>query len=111
MSDVACELKLPLEAVCTSLSLGWNLDVLATEFALTDAQANKLLETIDEMSIGDVQALALAVGPVKFVAVPLALLIETVVSCDLIMFLSYLALAQGQLRSLIRWGHILYVHE
>ena len=87
------------------------MDVLATEFALTDTQANKLLETIDEMSIGDVLALALAVGPAKFVAVPLALLIETVVSCDLIMFFSYLVLAQGQLRSLIRWGHILYVHE
>ena len=42
---------------------------------------------------------------------PLALLIEIVVSFDLIMFFSYLGLAQGQLRSLIRWGHILYTKD
>ena len=111
MSDVACELKLPREAVCTSLGLGWNLDVLATELAVTDSQANKLPETIGEMSIGEVLALALMVGPAKFVAGPLALLIEIVVSCDLIMFYSYVVLAQGQLRSLIRWGHILYTKD
>ena len=111
LSDVACELKLPLEAFCTSLCLNWNLDVLATEFAFTDAQANKLLETIGEMSIGEMLALALAVGPAKFVAGPLALLIEIVESCNLIMFYSYRVLAQRQLRSLIRWGHIFYTKD
>ena len=60
------------------------------------------------MTVGEVLALALAAGPTKFVAGPLTLLVETVVSCDLTMFYSYLVLAQGQLRSLIRWSHILH---
>ena len=97
-----------MSAICTSLGLGWNIDVLAAEFALTNVQTDKLLETIGEMTVGEVLALALAAGPTKFVAGPLALLIEIVVSCDLIMFYSYLVLAQGQLRSLIRWSHILH---
>ena len=111
LSDVACELILPLETVCTSLGLGWNLDELATEFALSDFQANKLIESLGEMTIGDVLALAVAVGPAKIVAGPLALLIEIGVSCYLIMFYSYLILAQGQLHSLARWGHILYMKD
>ena len=52
------------------------------------------------MTVGEVLALALAVDPTKFVAGPLALLIEIAVSCDLIMFYSYLVLAQGHLRTL-----------
>ena len=103
LTDVAFELKLPLETVCTSLGLGWNLDVLATDFALTDLQANKPLETLGEMTIEEVLALALAVGPAKCVAGPLALLIEIVVFCDLIVFYSYVILAQGQLHSLTHW--------
>ena len=88
--------------------MGWNIDVLTAEFALTNAQADKLLETIGEKTVGEVLALALAAGPAKFVAGPLTLLVEIVVSCDLTMFYSYLVLAQGQLRSLIRWSHILH---
>ena len=68
----------------------------------------KPIETIGEMTIGEVLALALAAGPTKFVGGPLPLLVEIVVSCDLIMFYSYLVLAQGQLRSLVRWSHILH---
>ena len=86
LANVASELKLPLTAICTSLGLGWNIDVLAAEFELTNAQADKLLETIGEMTVGKVLALALAAGPTKFVAGPLTLLVEIVVSCDLIMF-------------------------
>ena len=81
--------------------------MLTAEFALTNVQDDKLLETIGEKTIGEVLALALIVGPTKFVAGPLALLIEIVVSCDLIMLYSYLIFAQGQLRSLIPWGDIL----
>ena len=88
--------------------MGWNIDVLTAEFALTNAQADKLLETIGEMTVGEVLAHALAAGPAKFVAGPITLLVEIVVSCDLTMFYSYLVLAQGQLRSLIRWSHILH---
>ena len=82
--------------------------MLAAEFALTNVQTDKLLATIGEMTVGEALVLALAAGPTKFVAGPLALLVEIVVFCDLIMFYSYLVLAQGQLRCLIRWSHILH---
>ena len=92
LADIASELKLPLGTICTSLGLGWNIDLLAAEIALTNVQVDKLLETIGEMTIGELLALALAAGPTNFVTGPLALLIEIVVSCDLIMFYSYLIL-------------------
>ena len=57
--------------------------------------------------MGEVLALALTMGPTKFVAGPLALLIDIVTSGDLITFNSYLVLAQGQLRSMTRWGHLM----
>ena len=106
LAEVAREHDCPLEAFCTSLGLGWNIDVIAAEFSLTNVQADKLLETIGEATVGEVLALALTMGPTKFVAGPLALLIDIVTSGDLITFYSYLVLAQGQLRSLTRWGHL-----
>ena len=69
--------------------------------------ADKLLETIGEATVGEVLALALTMGPTKFVAGPLALLVDIVISCDLTSFYSYLVIAQGQLRSLTRWGHLM----
>ena len=65
------------------------------------------METIGEATVGEVLALALAMGPAKFVDGPLALLVDIVISCDLTSFYSYLVLAQGQLRSLTRWGHLM----
>ena len=107
LAEVAQELNCPLEAFCTSLGLGWNLEVVTSEFSLTAVQADKLLETIGEATVGEMLALALAMGPTKFVAGPLALLVDIVISCDLTAFCSYLVLAQGQLRSLTRWGHLM----
>ena len=107
LADVARELDCPLEFFCTSLGLGWNIDVIADEFSLTNAEADKLLETIGEATVGEVLALALTMGPTKFVASPLAMLVDVVISGDLITFYSYLFLAQGQLRSLTRWGHLM----
>ena len=107
LAEVAREHDCPLEAFCTSLGLGWNIDVIAAEFSLTNVQADKLLETIGEATVGEVLALALTMGPTKFVAGPLALVIDIVTSGDLITFYSYLVLAQGQLRSLTRWGHLM----
>ena len=107
LAEVAREHDCPLEAFCTSLGLGWNIDVITAEFSLTNVQGDKLLETIGEATVGEVLALALTMGPTKFVAGPLALLIDIVTSGDLITFYSYLVLAQGQLRSLIRWGHLM----
>ena len=107
LAEVARELNCPLEAFCTSLGLGWNLEVVTSEFSLTTTQADKLLETIGEATVGEILAIALAMGPTKFVAGPLALLVDIVISCDLTVFYSYLVLAQGQLRSLTRWGHLM----
>ena len=107
LAEVAREHDCPFEAFCTSLGLGWNIDVIAAEFSLTNVQADKLLETIGEATVGEVLALALTMGPTKFVAGPLALLIDIVTSGDLITFYSYLVLAQGKLRSLTRWGHLI----
>ena len=107
LADVARDLDCPLEFFCTSLGLGWNIDVIAAEFSLTNTQADKLLETIGEATVGEVLALALTMGPTKFVAGPLAMLIDVVISGDLITFYSYLILAQEQLRSLTRWGHLM----
>ena len=107
LAEVARELNCPLEAFCTSLGLGWNLEVIASEFSLTPMQTDKLLETIGEATVEEILALALAMGPTKFVAGPLALLVDIVIACDLTVFYSYLVLAQGQLRSLTRWGHLM----
>ena len=107
LADVARELDCPLGFFCTSLGLGWNVDVIAAEFSLTNAQADKLLGKIGEATVGEVLALALTMGPTKFVAGPLAMLVDVVISGDLITFYSYLILAQGELRSLIRWGHLM----
>ena len=107
LAEVARELNCPLEAFCTSLGLGWNLEVLTSEFSLTPTQTDKLLETIGEATVGEILALALAMCPTKFVAGPLALLVDIVIACDLTVFYSYLVLAQGQLRSLTRWGHLM----
>ena len=107
LAEVARKLNCPLEAFCTSLGLGWNLEVVTSEFSLTTTQTDKLLETIGEATVGEILALALAMGPTKFVAGPLALLVDIVIACDLTVFYSYLVLAQGQLRSLTRWGHLM----
>ena len=96
LAEVARELDCPMEAFCASLGL-----------SLTTIQADKLLETIGEAIVGEELALALAKCPAKFVAGLLALLVDIVVSCDLTSFYSYLVLAQGQLRSLTRSGHLM----
>ena len=107
LAGVARDLNCPLEAFCSSLGLGWNIEVVAAEFSLTTIQTDKLLETIGEATVGEVLALALAMGPTKFAAGPLALLVDIVISCDLTSFYSYLVIAQRQLRSLTRLGHLM----
>ena len=39
--EVARELNCPLEAFCTSLGLGWNLEVITSEFSFTPTQTDK----------------------------------------------------------------------
>ena len=89
LAEVARELDCPMEAFCTSLGLGWNIVVVPVEFSLTTILADKLLEIIGEATVGEVLALALAMGPAKIVGGPLALLVNIVISCDLTSFYSY----------------------
>ena len=62
LAEVTREHDCPLEAFFTSLGLGWNIEVIAAEFSLTNVQADKLLETIGEATVGEVLALALTMG-------------------------------------------------
>ena len=64
-------LSVPFQALLTSFSLGWNLDVVADEFCLTDGQLQKLTDILKGTTVNEVLALALALGPTKFVAGPL----------------------------------------
>ena len=65
-------LSVSFHALLTSFGLGWHMDVIADEFNLTDGQLQKLTEILKETSVNVVLALALALGPTKFVAGPLA---------------------------------------
>ena len=62
-------LSVSFYALLTSFGLGWHMDVIADEFNLTDGQLQKLTEVLKETSVNEVLALALALGPTKFVAV------------------------------------------
>ena len=50
---------------------GWNLDVITDEFNLSQKQVKNLTDTLELMTINEVLALALALGPTEFVAGPL----------------------------------------
>ena len=59
MAERSRKLSLPLKAVATSLDIRRNPEVIASEFNLTDNQFAKLLESIAEMTVGEVLSLAL----------------------------------------------------
>ena len=67
LATVTRALFVSFPALMTSFGLGWNLDVITDEFRLNRTQVEKLTET-----------LALALGPTKFVAGPLAILVDLV---------------------------------
>ena len=67
----------------------------AFEFDPSDAHLQKLMDTFAEMTVGEVLDLASAMGPTKYVDGPLAILVDLVVSRDLIKIYTYLLLAQG----------------
>ena len=98
-------------ALLTSFGLGWHMDVFADEFNLTDGQLQKLTEVLKEISVNEVLALALALGPTKFVAGPLAIVVDLVTSGVVLEFYTYLVLAQGKLTSLLGCGEILFTQN
>ena len=68
-----------------------------------------MTDLLSEITVGEMLALALAVGPTKFIADPFAILIDMTASCNLIEFYTYLVQAQGLLQSLIGLGQVLHV--
>ena len=69
-------LSASFHAILTSFGLGWHLDVIADEFRLTDRQLEKLTDILKGTTVNEVLALALALGPTKFVPGPLATLVH-----------------------------------
>ena len=103
-------LSVSFHALLTSFGLGWHMDVIADEFNLTDGQLQKLTEVLRESSVNEVLALALALGP-KFVAGPLAIVVDLVTSGGVLEFYTYLVLAQGKLTSLLGCGEVLFTQN
>ena len=84
---VARTLSVSFHALLTSFGLGWHMDVVADEFNLTDGQLQKLTDVLKGTSVDEVLALALALGPTKFVAGPLAIVMDLVTSCGVVEFI------------------------
>ena len=104
-------LSVSFYAMLTNFGLGWHMDVIADEFNLTDGQLQKITEVLKETSVNEVLALALAVGPTKFVAGPLAIVVDLDTSGGVLEFYTYLVLAQGKLASLLGCGEILFTQN
>ena len=84
------------------------MDVIASEQCLSDAQLQKLIDVLKKTTINEVLALALALGPTKFVAGPLAILVDLTTAGGVLEFYTYLVLAQGKLTSLFGFGEVLF---
>ena len=95
----------------TSFGLGWHLDVIAAEFCLTDDQLKRLTDLLQRTTVNVVLALALALGPTKFVAGPLAILVDLTTTGGILEFYTYVVLAQGRLTSLIGFGELLFLQN
>ena len=87
---VARALSVSLPALMTSFGLCWNLNVVTDEFKLSRKHIKKLTETHELMTVSEVLALALALGPPKFAASPLAFVVDLVAAGDLREFYTYL---------------------
>ena len=73
-------LSVSFQAFLTSFGLSSHMDVIADEFNLTGGQLQRLTETLKKTSVNEVLALALALGPTKFVAGPQAIVVDLVTS-------------------------------
>ena len=104
-------LSVSFHALLTSFGLGWLMDVIADEFNLTEGQLQTLTDELKRTSVNEVLALALARGPTKFVAGPLAIVVDLVTSSGVLEFYTYLVLAQGKLTSLLGCGEVLFLQN
>ena len=95
----------------TSFGLGWHLEFMADEFCLTDEQLQKLTDALKGTTVNEVLALALALGPTKFVAGPLAMIVDLVTAGWVLEFYIYLVRAQGKLTFMLACGEVLFLQN
>ena len=104
-------LSVSFRALLTRFGLGWHLDVIADEFRLTDGQLQQLIDILKGTTVNEVLALALALGLTKFVAGPLAIVVDLVTAGGVLEFYTYLVLTQGKLTSLLGCGEVLFLQN
>ena len=102
---------MPFQALLTSFGLEWHLDVVADEFCLTDEQLHNLTDILKRTAVNEVLALELALGPTKFVAGPLAIMVYLTTVGSILEFYTYQVLAQGKLTSLLAFGEVLFLQN
>ena len=104
-------LSVSFPAFRTSFGLGGHLDVTTDEFSLNREQGKQLTDTLKRTTVNEVIALALALGLIKFVAGPLAIIVDLVTAGSVLEFYTYLVLAQGKLCCLIGLGEVLFMQN
>ena len=104
-------LSISFSTLLTSFRLGWHLDVTTEEFSLNREQVNELTDVLKRTTVSEVLALALALGPTKFVAGPLAVMVDMVTAGGILEFYTYLVLAQGKLSHLVGVGEVLFTQS
>ena len=104
-------LSVSFHALLTSFGLSWHMDVIADQFNPTDGQLQKLTDVLKGTKINEVLALALALGPTKLVAGPLAIVVDLVTIGGVLEFYTYLVLTQGKLTSLLGCGEVLFLQN
>ena len=87
------------------------MDVIADEFSLVDGQLQKLTDVLKGTTINEMLAIARALGPSKFVAGPLAIVVDLVNTGGVLEFYTYLVLAQGKLTCLLGYGEVLFLQN
>ena len=95
----------------TSFGLGWNFDVVTDEFNLSRTQVKKLTDPLQLMTVNEVLALPLALGPTRFVAGRLAIVVNLVAGGGLLELYTYLVLAQGKTNGLIGPSEVLFLQD
>ena len=102
-------LSVSFPALLTSFGPGWNLDVVTDEFKLSRTQVKKLTDTPELMTVNEGLARALSLGPTRFVAGPLAMIVDLVAGS--LEFYTYSVLAQGKMNRLIGSSEVLFIQD
>ena len=110
-SMAARALSISFPALLRSFGIGWNLDVVTDELNLSCSQVKKLTDTLELMIVIGILSFALALGPLRFVAGPLAIIVDVVAAGGLLEFNTYLVLAQGKMNGLIGLSEVLFMQD